>query len=355
MNRALQPCLFASVFFLIAAAHPARAARVRIGVFTLFHPKVLMLAPGTGRALILQASQDSITLEDGDSARCRIADSKVDCRAGERFLRGAKILAAGRGDADEDFTISVPGKIMRNYHGKLEILPSGSELVPVVNMDLEVAVASVVAAESPPDAPPEALEAQAVVTRSYYAASRRRHALFDFCDTTHCQFLRDAPALESPASQAAARTRGLVLLYRGAVVPALFSASCGGRTRTPSEIGLPAGGYPYFSVACEPCLAGAKQWTARISLQDAAPILQHKGLEQARLQVCRKLGWEAIPGDNYSLKIEGKEVVLIGRGAGHGVGLCQFGATARALGGWSSARILSYYFPGTTVGSVSSR
>jgi Stage II sporulation protein len=354
MEPALQSCIGALALILFAVAAPARAAQIRIGVFTLFHPKVLTFAPGSSHALVVSGGTSSVVLEDGEFARCRIVHSKIECRAGERLLSATAIRVVGRGDTEEDFTLSVPGRIIRNYHGTLAVLADGTELVPIVNMDLEVAVASAVAAESPPLAPLEALEAQAVVTRSNYAAAPHRHALFDFCDTTHCQFLREAPAAGSLASQAAALTRGLVLFYQGAIVPALFSASCGGRTRTLNEIGMHANGYPCFSVRCEACLRDAKIWTARISLQDAAPILAHTGSEQARLQVDRKLGWEAIPGDNYSVRIEGKTAVLTGRGAGHGVGLCQLGAAALARDGWSYAHILAYYFPGTTIGNRSS-
>lgn len=351
MGRKLQSCLIASTCLLFVIADAAHAARVHIGVFTLFHPRVLTLAPGPGHAMVVQAGKDFLVLEDGQSAQCRIADSKLECRAGERFLSATTIRAAGRGHTDEDFTLSVPGRIVRNYHGKLEILVHGAELVSIVNMSLELAIASAVAAESPPLATLQALEAQAIVTRSYYVAAHHRHALFDFCDTTHCQFLRGVPGAGSPARRAAAATRGLVLLYRGATVPALFSASCGGRTRTLREIGMNANGYPYFSVRCDACIHRAKKWTARINLHDAAPILAHPGWEQARLQVDRKLGWDKIPGDNYSVRIEGKTAVLTGRGAGHGVGLCQLGAATLAREGWSYSRILAYYFPGTTIGS----
>jgi peptidoglycan hydrolase-like amidase len=351
MRRKLQCCLVVSIAILFVAASPSRAARVRIGVFTLFHPKVLMLAPEPGHAMVVQAGSNSIVLGAGEFARCRIADSKVECRSGERFLKAKSIRAAGRGNADEDFTLSVPGRIVRNYHGTLIVLADGAALVPIVNMDLEVAVASAVAAESPPLAPLQALEAQAIVTRSYYIAARHRHKLFEFCDTTHCQFLREAPAADSPASRAAAATQGMVLLFRGTVVPALFSASCGGRTRTLRENGMDTDGYPYFSVQCEPCLLHAKKWTAKISVHNAAPILARPGSEQARLQVDRKLGWEAVPGDNYSIHREGNFVLLMGRGSGHGVGLCQLGAAALSREDWSYARILAYYFPGTTLGS----
>jgi Stage II sporulation protein len=353
MERALQSCNFAFTVILFLIATQARVARIRIGVFTLFHPKVLTLTPGPGRSLVVVGGKGSVVLVGGEFARCRIGQSRIECRAGERFLSAATIRAAGRGDTDENFTLSVPGRIVRDYLGKLVILADGAELVPIVNMDLEVAVASTVAAESPPLAPLEALEAQAVVTRSYYTAAPHRHALYYFCDTTHCQFLRGAPAADSLASQASAMTRGLVLLYRGETVPALFSASCGGRTRTLREIGMRGTGYPYFSVPCEACLHHAKKWTVKIGLHDAAPIFAHAESEQVRLQIDRKLGWESIPGDNYSVKIEGETVVLMGRGAGHGVGMCQLGAAALARQGRSYSRILAYYFPGTTIGNRS--
>src|SRR6266571_2973368 len=63
-------------------------------------------------------------------------------------------------------------------------------------MDRETATASVVAAENTPDTPLEALKAQAVAARSYFVAGRGRHHDFDFCDTTHCQFLREPPSAD---------------------------------------------------------------------------------------------------------------------------------------------------------------
>src|SRR6266852_2460751 len=79
-----------------------------------------------------------------------------------------------------------------------------------LSMQLETAVGSVVQAESAPGTPLEALEAQAVVTRSYFAAGRGRHHNFDFCDLTHCQFLREPPNPDSTIAQAVRATQGLV-------------------------------------------------------------------------------------------------------------------------------------------------
>ncbi len=334
-----------------AAPAAARPARLRIGVFSLFHPTELVLEPEPHRALRLAAGEESLILTGSERVRCLAARGEVECRAGARAVSGRSVRAVGRGGAEADFTLAVPGRISRHYLGELEISATGRELIPVVEMDVEVAVASAVEAESPPGAPLAALEAQAVVTRSYYLGSRPRHRWFDFCDTTHCQFLRSPPAAGSPAARAALLTRGVVLLYRGAALPALFCASCGGRTRTLREVGLTPRGYPYYSVACPVCVRLARRWKVRLSLEQAAPLIAHPGWEDARLRLDRQLGWETVPGNNYTVEREGDAVILEGRGAGHGLGLCQMGAAGMARQGSSFARILAHYFPNTVLGN----
>jgi Stage II sporulation protein len=356
MKHMLRICFIGIVIGATAIPCAMAGAKVRIGVFGLFHPTELVFAPAPGYSLVVEGAGSSLNLEDGQSARCRVANGFAECHAGERVERARVIRVMALGQSDPKFTLSVPGKIIRNYAGNLEILAQVMELVPVVEMNLEVAVASAVAAESPPDAPLESLKAQAIVTRSYYLAARRRHRSFDFCDTTHCQFLREPPGANSPAAIATRLTRGMVLLYRGDVIPALFSSSCGGRTRMLCETGLSSsGGYPYHSVQCEPCLHEAHEWKIRLDRRSAAPLVAEEGSELARLLLDRKLGWEEIPGNNYFLKFEGDAVVLTGRGAGHGIGLCQFGATAYARQGWSFTQILSHYFPDTNIATAPSR
>jgi len=196
--------------------------------------------------------------------------------------------------ASNDFVLRVPGKIERRYRGNLEVRASGAELVATVTMDLETAVASAVAAESPPGASLEALKAQAVAARSFYVAGRGRHEGFDFCDTTHCQFLRHPPDQESPAWRAATETRGLVLHYDGRALAALYSADCGGRTDAIAGAIARGEGYPYFEVACP-----------------------RKGVRR-----------------------------------GHGLGLCQEGATVLARSGAGFQEILRHYYPNTRLAAL---
>jgi stage II sporulation protein D len=255
-------------------------------------------------------------------------------------------LALRQGGATE-FWLSVPNKIRRRYLGTLEITAVHDTLVPVIGMELEIAVASVVAAESAPGTPLEALKAQAVAARSYMVAATGRHSGFDFCDTTHCQFLRQAPGPESAANRATKATEGLVLAYQGNIIPAMYSASCGGRTRTLQDVGVNSRGYPYFAVECPYCQKHSSQWIHAFDSQQIHLEASHT--ERERLVLGRKYGWSAVPGNNYQILTRSNQVLIEGRGAGHGIGLCQSGAAAMAASGADFAVILHYYYPNVTL------
>lgn len=264
---------------------------VTVGVFGLFRPRELAVRPVPGQVVVLEAGAEKIVLEG--ALRLQIADCGL-------WIEDHGCLGGGQkvSSSPGEFILSVPGKIERRFRGRLQVTAAGDRLVAVLGLDLETAVASVVAAESPPvpRGGMEALKAQAVVARSFFAAmvGRGRHAGFDFCDTTHCQFLREPPDAGDPAWLATAQTRGLTLEYRGAVLAAFYSASCGGQTRS-----LAGGeGYPYFAVECSFCQRNARE---------------------------RR---------------------------GHGLGLCQEGAAGLAAAGAGFREILSHYYPNTILGSL---
>jgi peptidoglycan hydrolase-like amidase len=245
-------------------------ATVKIGVFGLFHPVELEVRPIHGSVLVAEGE----TLE------------------GARWLRvRSAIRIAGRNGAPAWFELSVPGKITRDFFGRLDVRQHNGEMIAIVELDREIAVGSIVAAEGSRSLPIEALKAQAVAARSFLAGSRHRHEDFDFCDTTHCQFLREAPPPGSPAHRAQAVTRNLALYYDGRIVAALYSANCGGRTRTLHEAGWKVEGYPYFGVDCP----------AR------GPV------------------------------------------SGHRIGMCQTGAAEMARAGKSFREILAHYFPAASL------
>jgi stage II sporulation protein D len=330
-----------SCLLLSACLAFGQQREVRIGVLGLFHPKEVVVSPIAGESLDCVAGDERWTVREPQ--RIGLERGSIQIAIAGKGLVQALTCDDGQGGAVE-FMVAVPGKLSRRYQGRLKVGPQAGELLVIVTMEMETAVASIVAAESPPHAPLEALKAQAVATRSFLIAGKGRHSGFDFCDTTHCQFLRGPQPAGSPAAQAAAATRGLVLAYKGQAFAAMYSASCGGRTHSLAELGIRSQGYPYFPVTCDYCRRHPEKWVARLSEADAAGLTQ---TESSRLRLARKLGWKTVPGNSYSSRAENGEVVLEGTGVGHGIGLCQRGGADRARKGASFQEILEHYYPNT--------
>lgn len=259
------------------------------------------------------------------------------CQAGSRRFSTRTLRALGPA------TLIIPGRIERTYSGPITITAERNELTAAVTLPLEDAVAAAVAAETP-SAPEEALKAQAVLARSYYAALHPRHGALDFCDTTHCQFLRETPHPTHPAALAAQATRGILLLHEGHHFGPMYFRSCAGRTLTAAQVKLNGSVYPYHSVACEGC-SPPSRWEARITREEAAAL----PAENARLELGRKYGWNRIASNSFEASPDGDHVILRGTGEGHGLGLCQRGAAAMARAGRDYRVILAHYFPRTNL------
>jgi stage II sporulation protein D len=341
---------------LLLCAPLAFAQAVRIGALGLFHPKELTLSATHSGAVVVSLAGQSFVLDPAparDGARIRVTgDAEILVEIKDRAWRVNEVHAAARDARPTAFLLSVPGKITREYRGTLTLKNAGGTLTAVVTTDLETAVASAVFAESAPGTPLEALKAQAIVARSYYVAGGGRHENYDFCDLTHCQALRDPPAPGSPAVQATAATVGLVLTHEGKPVATMFTRSCGGRTRTPAELGLPVNSYPYFAVVCDVCHRNPVRWTRRLAPEDAAVLTTG---EAGRLAVDRRLGWNIVPSNNFTSRTENGHVFLQGSGQGHGIGLCQRGAAAMARASATFRDILAHYFPNTRIIGIPDR
>ena len=326
------------------------AQDVHVGVLGLFRPHQFALSPVAGSALIVHVGAESVVLEASSGVNIghiSVRGDNVVLAVGSRILRASKVTVTSRENGPVDFNLAVPGKITRHYRGALELKPASQVLTAVVTMDIETAVASVVAAEGTVGAPSEALKALAVAARSYFVAGKGRHGDFDFCDTTHCQFLREPPASSSAAVQAISATQGLVIAYQSQPIAAMYTRSCSGRTRTPSELGMAPAAYPYYSVDCNYCRQHPSRWESRLSAEDAATLRSSN--ESSRLRLSRRLGWSVVPSNDFVMRKEGEQTVLRGVGRGHGIGLCQAGAKAMAEAGADFREILAHYYPNTVI------
>ena len=174
-----------------------------------------------------------------------------------------------------------------HFLGLFDFYGGAEYVVPVVAMDCEIAAGCIVGAELPITAAHfQALAAQAIVSRSVIlGVNSPRHEVADFCDTTHCQFLRSPAERDSMTARAVKATSGYVLVSSAGIVAARYSAACGGHTESGFD-----NGHRYISVDCEVC---REKGTARRG--HGWGLCQEGAMELAR----QGLSWQAILGKYY--------------------------------------------------------
>lgn len=256
----------------------------------------------------------------------------------------------------------------------------------VQTLDLERYLAGVVPLESPPSWPAAALQAQAIVARTYALTKKNLTRPYDVTASDSDQRY-GGPAAEHPATTAAVlATRGRVLAYRGGTVNVFYSACCGGHTADAtsmwgrSDLAYLRGVDDGLNCSASPDY----QWRRQLPLERAVATLADLGIGTflgVAIQDVdtsgrpRSLALQARDGRIVSMPVAelrkrwGTElvrslwlrriavettqavanVVIEGSGRGHGVGFCQWGARGLALAGSDAEGILAHYFPGTAV------
>ena len=260
-----------------------------------------------------------------------------------------------------------------------------------VSVPLDDYVLGTVLAEVAPVGEPAAVaqrifEVQAIVARSFAVASLGRHRRqgFDLCDTTHCQIYDPArirtSRLAPAAREAVQATSGQILAYARRPAEALFHADCGGSTAAADAVwgGPPV---PYLLQRVDdllPRVHRSWRWTASaddlrsafsrdaktdvgtrlldidVAVRDDSGRAQEVVLrgdvtravrgEDFRAVINRALGARAIQSTRLTVRHAGAAYIFDGTGFGHGVGLCQAGAAARARRGEVTTAILAAYF-----------
>ena len=173
----------------------------------------------------------------------------------------------------------------------------------ITTLALDTYVARVLAGEAARDSPPAALEALAITVRTFALANRDRHRAdgFDLCDDTHCQVLRTATAATERAAKA---TAGQVLTRGGVVASVFYSASCGGRTESPSDVWPGADDPSYLPIADDDACQGAPAWDAELSDGEMERALRAAGFRGDHLRELRVASKNA-SGRVAQLKVDG--------------------------------------------------
>jgi stage II sporulation protein D len=270
--------------------------------------------------------------------------------------------------------------VLRNhrYAGALEARRVGGEWLYVNHVPIDEYLTSVVSHEMSPTWHREALKAQAVVARTYLLSKMKERAdqPYDVDNTTNYQVYGGLKKNDGNARAAVAETHDEVLLYDGRLAQTFFHSSCGGTLASAEEVWGKA--LPYLEVKNSPYCSTAPvyKWQIKIPFSEIGRRLALRGVKNVTvaerthskrvraLRIATATGTKTIRADKFRVALgaikvkstffgvarKGDGIILTGRGFGHGVGLCQWGAKIQAdERGMSYRRILNHYFPGTSL------
>lgn len=251
------------------------------------------------------------------------------------------------------------------------------------DIKMEEYIAGVVAAEMEPTWPENALAAQAILARTFTleeletkGGTRALHGTDVSTKVEEFQAY-DPTRINDKVRRAVQMTRGQVATYNGKFIRGWFSAFAGPRTATAKE-GLAFKGPepPYIKSVKSPGVRYAppndRSWTATFTRSEITGALAKMNLSPGaggtvsiakrgptgRAVTLNVFGTQ-VPGADFrvaigstrlksilidDIKTSGDRVTFRGRGFGHGVGLCQWGAYALAKEGKSPQDIIRYFF-----------
>ncbi len=386
--------VFPIVFF-----SPLEAQEIRIGLFQKELPHRVSINANTdyavfdgstGRMIIERPKGKALYFERVDSCVRITGISK------EKIEVDWVKLKLDKAKKDAYFLITTGIIKNRKYSGDLEIHSRPNELLVVNRIDEYTYIYSVLVNEMPISWSMEALKAQTVLIRTFTRRNLNRHKKdgYDFCDLTHCQVYKGVPTHNSKLLDIIQQTTQEVLTYKGEIAEVFYHSTCGGMTANNNDIWIMGAPRPYLrsqrdqdrgQVFCKK--SPHYSWSFEIKKEKLREVLNkvfsdgeslgnfldldiYEKTSSGRVKylLCnfsngekqisgykfylvlgKWLGWHLLKSTMFSIEETNGLYRFNGRGLGHGVGMCQWGAKGMAEQGYTYREILSHYFPQTKI------
>ncbi len=365
-------------------AGASSAQQMRIGVLRNYAVKRLTFSYNSGSYSIFGDTSDFGSILPNEFVEVSNENGKVKLKKGTIELGDFQkiYLIQNSPNTSLVLTAKVPVVKQRKYEDDFEISSNGKELTLVNLVDIDNYLAGVVESEGGGGRHIEYYKVQALMSRTYAMKYRGKHKKdgFDLCDDVHCQAYHSMMRLTPIIDSAVIQTHDLVMLdSKNQLIDSYFHANCGGQTCEPQDVWNEK--IDYLNTFIDTFCIYTKQatWEKRIDkvawhnfLVDKYDYPINDSLYLSMMftfnQVQRKAFYIhpifGIPlrdiREEFDLKstffschLEGEEVVVQGRGFGHGVGLCQEGAMKMAKSGYNFMQIALFYFPNISITNYS--
>lgn len=272
----------------------------------------------------------------------------------------------------------------RKYEDDVELTVSDNAITIVNMVDIDNYLSGVVESEGGGGQHIEYYKVQALMSRTYALKYVNKHIKegFSLCDRVHCQAYHSMLRFTPLIREAVQSTSGSVMLdANNQLIDSYFHANCGGQTCEPDYVWNNP--IPYLTTFVDTFCIYTKQakWEKRIPKTDwenymitqfnypikdslwKDQLYNFTQDERKAFYLTPALGIPlrdirqkyGLRSTFFSTHLEGEEVVISGRGFGHGVGLCQEGAMKMARSGYDFRQIARFYFPGARIIDLSEK
>jgi len=296
------------------------------------------------------------------------------------------------------------------YRGNVIVRRVGHDRLMVVNeLPIEQYLRSVVPSEigNGSSVTLEAVKAQAVAARTYAISNLGKHERlgYDLVASTGDQVYSGVIRESELTDRAVSETQGVIAMYRDKPINAVYHSTCGGYTCS-NEDSWMGNAVPYLRARpdflsslfgqnepfCKdsPMYRWTRRWNQRefsemvetnlrsilgtwpqgelVSVRvvkrdkyDRVRVVEVRTtktkylVEKGRIRTLfkdPKKGWVMLPSTAFNVAFDGTSYVMHGKGWGHGVGMCQWGAIGMAKTGHSYEEILKHYYTGAHLARI---
>ncbi|MDD2889740.1 MAG: SpoIID/LytB domain-containing protein [bacterium] len=264
--------------------------------------------------------------------------------------------------ADNDI-LELNGK---KFRGSLIIYNKQSNFLVVNKVDMESYLKGVVPCELK-TTEVEALKAQIIASRSFALHLIKPGAeYYDLTSGVEAQVYKGIEAEVDFIDKVIEETHGIVCTYNGETIQTQYSSNCGGRTangKAPYLKSTPCQfckSYPNYRWECSFSRAsffeklGVQGNSFSVTKRDKSGRILEIQIPDASCiikgeQVRAKLG---LRSTFLEIKDNGDKIIINGKGYGHGIGLCQYGAVGMSKQGFDYKSILKHYYSGIKIEKI---
>jgi stage II sporulation protein D len=361
------------LFVLLVNAGRSFSLDVRIGLYHEYLVNAFLFTPAGGDYHVETDQGNLGTCPMGESWYVVLQKDSLHVRDHEGRWNHMRQLRFSAPDEYAYFRLkpALPVLESREYLADLKVEISMNSLLMINEINLEKYIMGVSETEAGSECELEYYKVQAILSRTFAFRNLDRHKAegFHLCDAVHCQAYGGRHIWNEDVEIGTEVTDGLVLVDEDSIlISAAYHANSGGETRGAEQAWL--NGKHYLRPVLDPFSLNqpSAKWKKSIPVGEWIRYLRTNGtligelLDTSMLEMPVKhrqdyylFGQDSLPlskirddyhlrSDFFGVRIEGNEVILDGRGYGHGVGLSQEGAMEMARKGYHYIAILNYYY-----------